>query len=148
QVADRDRCGHRANTVAGEPCSGGAARNHAARVPSRVLSQRQQAEIARLREVRAPKTRDLSLQADLSRRARDLRRMAKGLGPLAAAWDEIMPSEVASRTSLLSVSRGVLTVRATDTGVLHALSQALRAGAEERLIRRSPVPIRRVRITI
>lgn len=112
-----------------------------------MFSPRHQSELKRLRDVRSKPAPTLAIEAEMTRQATEFRRLQRGLGPLAAAWSEIVPPDLAGRTALVGVSRGVLTVRVEDSGVMHELARLLRSGAEDFLIRRSPVPLRRVKLT-
>lgn len=113
-----------------------------------MLSPKHLAELAKLRRFRAAPARSQSLDAEFSKQAAEFRRMAKGLGPLAAAWAEVVPTELAARTVLAGVSRGTLTVRVQDAGTMHELARLLRGGGEREVIRRAPTAIRRVKLTL
>lgn len=113
-----------------------------------MLDPADQNELERLRKFRAPKERDLTLRVPLGFAAQELRRMRRGLGAVAAAWGQIVPPELAERTALVGISRGVLTVRASDASAKYELERLLRSGGEAAVVRASPVSLRRVRVVL
>ena len=76
----------------------------------------------------------------------ELRRLRKNLGPVAEAWNEIVPEPLASSVRLDGVAAGVLNVRVTDSAARFELDRFLRAGGEAALLKRMPLAIRRVKI--
>lgn len=111
-----------------------------------MLGPKHEREIESLRRYRVRGERDLSLRAEMDGRARDLKKQERGLGGIAEAWAGVVPPELAERTVLVGVSRGVLTVRAADSVTKWELEVLLRSGGEAELLRRSPVSVRRIRI--
>lgn len=73
-------------------------------------------------------------------------RTARRLGDTGGAWGELCPEAWRDRTSVEGVSRGVLTVRVTDSAARFELDRWLRAGGEDALIRACRTGIRKVKL--
>lgn len=76
----------------------------------------------------------------------DLRSQKRRLAPLAAALAEVLPAEIAERTTLMGLQRGVLEIGVADSGTRFELDRFLRSGGEAALLRLIPVAVRRVRV--
>lgn len=98
-----------------------------------------------LRQRRAYTQRDRSIGPALAAIATQLRLAQRDAGPVGRLWNELIP-EILARGATLRLDRGTLRVSVSDSSSRYALDRLLRAGVEEQLIRRSPVPIRAVRV--
>lgn len=78
----------------------------------------------------------------------EMRRMRKQLAAVAAAWMEVLPAELAGLARLEGVTRGVLRVSAPDAATAFLIDRALREGGEVRLLSRTGVLLRGVRVTV
>lgn len=105
-------------------------------------------QLDRLRSWRVPVARDLTLAGPLGDQARELKRQARTFGSLGAAWQELAPQGPGERASLVSLSRGVLTVRCEDAATRFELDRWLRAGGEIALIKRAAAKLTRVRLVL
>lgn len=103
-------------------------------------------ERLRVHRVRAP--RETALGPSIEALTARLRREASRIGGVSEAWEAVCPPELADRTAVEGVHRGVLVVRAADAATRYALDRALRGGGERELVRRSPAAIRRVQVRI
>lgn len=105
------------------------------------------AKLARLRASRTLPVRDMSLGTLLTDQRRRARRTMRSHESLDEAWRRLAPSEIASQSRVLGVSRGTLTVRVADEGVRFHADRWLRSGGMSALITASPVTLIRVRLT-
>lgn len=99
-----------------------------------------------LREARARPTRDAAAGPLFTAAARDLHRLEKKLAGVAEAWEAVCPNHLLERTSILSVSRGVLSIGVADAPARFEIDRLLGAGAKRELIRRCPMTVRRIRL--
>ncbi|MBA4027930.1 MAG: hypothetical protein C0475_02095 [Planctomyces sp.] len=102
-----------------------------------------------LNQLRAWRTRgepDLTLKLPLARMSKEIRQQAGTLGRLTPAWIALVPAEARARATLVSLARGVLTVRCHDAAVRFELDRWLRGGGEMDLVRAVPSGLLRVRL--
>ncbi len=104
--------------------------------------------LKRLREWRVAPERDLTLGAPLGEFANEIKRRRRSMGSLGAMWQQLAPPELVERTSLISLSRGVLTVRCDDSACKFEIDRWLRAGGEIELIKHAATRLNRVRLTL
>jgi len=79
------------------------------------------------------------------------KQLAKGhkqFGKVVELWLELVPEELASKTRLASLSRGVLTVEVPDSVAMYELDRLLRSGVERELRERCKAPVRSVRVKV
>lgn len=100
-------------------------------------------ELLRSRRTR-PQT-DPSLSPALTSIATQLQLAKRDAGPMGQLFNELIP-ELLARSAKLRIDRGTLRISVPDSASRFALDRLLRAGIEQQLIRRSPVPIRAVRV--
>ena len=113
-----------------------------------MLRPSDQHELERLRRFKAPPRPDPSLKDMMAAQLRELKKLRRGVGVIAGAWEATISPELAERTELVSLARGSLTVRASDAAAKYQLERLLRSGAEAALVRASPVALRKVRIVL
>lgn len=113
-----------------------------------MLRPSDQHELERLRGFKAPPRPDQTLRDMMSAQLRELKRLRRGVGVIAAAWGDIIPAKIADQTELVSLARGTLTVRASDAAAKYQLERLLRGGAEAALVRSSPVALRKVKVVL
>ncbi len=89
--------------------------------------------------------RDLGLADTLGALGRNLKAEARKSGGIGAAWAAAVPAELLERTQIVALSRGVLRVRCDDAATLHQVSQWLRAGGQDQLVRLAPVALSKVK---
>ena len=106
------------------------------------------APIEGIRSQRVRPPRDLSLAPDIDRALRELTKQRRALSGTGAAWSAVVPPELAEKTTLETLSRGVLTVTVPDAATRFTLDRFLRSGGERTLIGASSAAIRKVRILI
>ena len=104
--------------------------------------------LERLRSHRVRPDFDGSLHETLSRQAKDLERTHKRLGNAAAAWGRVCPPEFLSRTAIVGLNRGVLTIRVRDASTRYELDRMLRAGGETAVLRSVNAPIRKIKLVV
>jgi hypothetical protein len=103
-------------------------------------------DLRRLRGFRNRPERDLSIVAAVRGAERDALKKHKALGGVGAAWEQIVPGSLKERVHVVSLARGVLTIRAADGVTKFELDRFLRSGGEARLARAAAVAIKRTRI--
>lgn len=79
---------------------------------------------------------------------RELKAQARRVGGLGGMWAALCPAELLPHTTLVSLSRGVLTVRCDDASAKYQVHQWLKEGGETALIRRVPAGVTKVRLVI
>jgi hypothetical protein len=113
-----------------------------------MLRPNDQHELERLRRFKVPTRPDPTLRDAMAAQLRELKKLRRGVGVIAGAWESIVPPALAHQTELVSLARGTLTVRASDAAAKYELERLLRGGAEAALVRASPVALRKVRIVM
>ncbi|MBX3353570.1 MAG: DUF721 domain-containing protein [Phycisphaeraceae bacterium] len=103
------------------------------------------ASLGKLRTLRVYAQRDLSL-ASLADTARRYQRDSKRLAGACAAWEAACPPDLLSRTSIVALARGVLTVGVDGASTRYALDRALRDGGLDALRRASSAAISKVKM--
>lgn len=84
----------------------------------------------------------------MDRELRELNKQRRANGGCATAWNAVIPPELAARTALQGLSRGVLTIAVPDASTRFTLDRFLRSGGERALIGASSAAIRKVRIVL
>ncbi len=107
---------------------------------------RREASLAKLRRLRVRPEPDLSLAAAVAPLQRELTKRRRSGGAAETAWERAVPGPLRAKATVLSLSRGVLTVRVPDASARFGLDRFLRSGGQDALIGTSPVAIKRVRI--
>ncbi len=102
--------------------------------------------IRRLQALRNVPSKDLALRAEFGALSKSIKRQARSVGGLGAALVQMLPPELAEHIEVVSMARGVLTVRAADASVKFQVDRWLRAGGEQELTLRGGVALVRVRL--
>lgn len=105
-------------------------------------------QLDNLRQWRNRPEKDLSLASPLAEVARDIKRRARSFGSLGAAWQQLTPPDLVERTSLVSLARGILTVRCDDAACKFELDRWLRSGGEVAVIKRAATTLNRVKLVL
>lgn len=107
---------------------------------------RARAALDNLRRIR-PGPRPVStIQEAVAGFENSLARRHKSLGGVAAAWMSVVPPDLAGPAELVSMARGVLTIRVQDAPARFALDRFLRAGGEREVQRASPVTLKKIKL--
>src|SRR5690554_5326492 len=93
-------------------------------------SEVQSERIARLRGFRTFPPRARDLKSDFALIEKNLQRDRRKLGSVSKAWAANCPEQLLPRTSVIAMSRGVLTIGADDSSTRFELDRWLRAGGE------------------
>ncbi|NLF33113.1 MAG: DUF721 domain-containing protein [Planctomycetes bacterium] len=75
-----------------------------------------------------------------------LAKRVKQLGQIAAAWDEVIPAELATHTALESYARGTLTVMVDSAPHRFQLDALLKSGVRQALAERCSGPLNRIKL--
>ncbi|MFN7021984.1 MAG: DciA family protein, partial [Phycisphaerales bacterium] len=97
------------------------------------MSQAGWEHLERIRRVRVRASPGMDMRRLFLAEVPEMRRLRKQLASIAAAWMEVLPSELAGQARLEGVTRGVLRVGAPDSATAYLIDRALRGGAEARL---------------
>ena len=106
------------------------------------------AALQRLREYRNRPERNLSMTAIVATTKQQVTKRHRDLAGIWAAWSAAVPARLVHATEIVGVSRGVLTIRAADTGVRFEIDRFLRSGGEAEVVRRAPIGVRRVKLVL
>lgn len=102
--------------------------------------------IGSLRTYRVHRERAEPLALSLASIRKELERRETTIGPAQAAWESVIPPEIVALSTVVSLSRGTLTVRISDSSARYATDRLLRSGLEITLLKRLPTGLRRVRL--
>ena len=108
----------------------------------------QLAGIQRVREARVRPMRDQSLAREMDRALREAALLRRAVGGCADAWSRVVPPPLLDRTSLVGVSKGVLTVRVPDAATRFELDRFLRSGGQKSLVASCRTTLNRVRLVV
>ena len=82
----------------------------------------------------------------LSAQVGAIRRQKRAVGGIGRAWAAVLPDALAEHVETIKVSRGVLTVKATNSAGRYELDRWLRSGGLTALIESATTTVRRVRV--
>lgn len=102
--------------------------------------------IESLRGLRVRPGRDQGVAELFRRTASELERAERSIGQASEAWRAVCPSDLLTRTSVVSLNRGVLTVGADSASTRYELDRMLRAGGERAVIRACRASVRKVKV--
>lgn len=103
-------------------------------------------DLRRLREFRNPRPRDLTITDAVRQVERETKKKVRSIGGVALAWETVVPPALRGRAAPVTLSRGVLTVRAADAAARFELDRFLRAGGDAALARAAGVAIKKIKI--
>jgi hypothetical protein len=109
--------------------------------PARVVE-----ELERVLRYRRRWTPDPTIQPLLQTTREQAERTNRKLGRLIELWQELVPAEVESRTSLVALRGGVLHVQVETAALIYELDRLLREGLEIELRRRFTGTLSRVKV--
>ena len=96
--------------------------------------------LGKLRHWRNRDEPDLSLHFMQSAFRKDIQKPYRQLGAMIEVWTRLLPPELASRTRLESLARGVLRVVVDSSSSFYELDRLLRQGLEQQIIREHKGP--------
>jgi hypothetical protein len=102
--------------------------------------------LERLRTSRTWPDRATPIGASLEQIRRELDQREKAIAPAEKAWISVIPPELTSRSTIVSLKRGTLTVRIPDSASRYAADRLLRAGGEIRVLKQCPRNVKRIRL--
>jgi hypothetical protein len=86
------------------------------------------ARIEALRRFRAVSPRNVSIEGEVDALLRDAKKVAKAIKAVDESWRVALPADIAPRVRAEKLSRGTLTLVATDAAVKYKLERWLREG--------------------
>jgi hypothetical protein len=104
------------------------------------------ANLEQLRQSRVRPARDLSIAATMGGIQKQLRQQARSVGGIGDAWVRLVPAGLLEQTSVVGVSRGVLTVRASTAAARFELDRWLKSGGEDALVKGATATLSRVKV--
>ena len=90
-------------------------------------------QLQMLREYRGVRERDSSIGKLVAGTAQHAQRTQRKLGQLIALWEELVPADLASHTSLSGLRHGVLHVIVDSSSAAYELDRMLRGGLTQQL---------------
>jgi len=97
------------------------------------MSERVERAISFLQRDRTPAERATSIHGYVASIRKHAEKTHRQLGRAIEAWIELVPSELAERTRLTALRRGVLHVDVDDAAARYELDRLLRDGLEDQL---------------
>lgn len=110
------------------------------------MGQQAAQRLERLRRYRATHPGAPTLANELKRQTATLAKQYRSLHGLGEAWGRVVPAEIGKTVQIVSLRRGVLTVRCGDSAAGYLLDRWLRDGGLEALRRHSPAALTRVKV--
>lgn len=104
--------------------------------------------LGRIRSFRAKPVPDWSISGMIEATVAEAQRREKNLGELTDLWIESLPTELASRTKLLTFRGGVLNVAVDSSSTMYQLDRLLREGLEAKLRAQYRGSLSRVRLSV
>jgi hypothetical protein len=105
-------------------------------------------QLETLREHRGTRERDASISNVIAGTAQHATRTHRKLGQLIARWEELLPPDLTSHTSLGGLRNGVLHVVVDSSSAAYELDRLLRGGLEKQLQQRFRGSLARIRVRI
>jgi len=102
----------------------------------------------RLRGYRNRSDRGTDLSGMTQAIAKRVKRRVREVGAVARAWEVCVPEDLRRDCELLSHTRGVVGVRASNSSARFRLDRWLRTGGEDALRREAKAPVTKVRVVI
>ena len=106
----------------------------------------QKAELERLRKWRAKKQRDTSITSVILAMQKGLRKGNRQSTSLLEAWDELVPSHIATQATPVSIKKGVLEVVTDGSATSYQLNRLIRGGLLRELQRKTKCTLRKIRV--
>ena len=104
--------------------------------------------LQRLREFRGRRERDDSIVGFVQRIATDATSTQRKLGRFIDLWERLVPRDLASRSKVLSIRRGVVSVVVESSSTMYELDRMLRTGLEQELRRQFQSSVVRIRMQV
>lgn len=104
------------------------------------------ANLEQLRASRARPERDTSIAGVMASIQGDLRKRAKAVGSIGDTWMNIAPAVIQEQTTVVGITRGVLTIRAHNASAKFVTKKWLDSGGEMALIRATPVTLTKIKL--
>ena len=105
-------------------------------------------EISILQKLRSRSPKDLTINGLVEAIQDRAEQTQKKLGELIDLWGELVPPEIAERTSLLGIRGGVLQVAAESSAIVYELDRLLREGLLKDLRSRYHGTLMRVKVQV
>ncbi len=105
-------------------------------------------QIDRLRRWRNYKGKDTTLKFLTEHVRKTYARPNTQLGRVAELWPRLVPPRLLGQTALVGLTRGVLTVRVSDSAVHYELDRLLRGGLEQQLKTQCKPGLHRIRVQV
>lgn len=103
-------------------------------------------DLEKLRKYRVRGERDRHIGDEVVRQRTELEKVRKSLKGAGEAWGKVIPEAIAKRCRLVSLARGVLSVRTEDSATGYELDRFLRGGGLREVQRACTVTVSRIKI--
>lgn len=113
------------------------------RAPGKVWNR----EIAKLRQWRAPSTRDVGIADAVQKLTADARKQHKAITSLGVAWDELVPAHLVGSSAIHRLTpAGILTVKTDGAATRYELDRWLRGVGEVLVKMKSTRTVKSIRL--
>lgn len=114
----------------------------------RLSVEQADAMLHRLRTYRVRPPRAQPITADIDRIQRDADRVHSQLGPAIESWLAVVPEPIRSRSRVVALRSGVMTVQVDSAAVRYELDAMLRANLLARLRKTLRGPLNRIKLQV
>jgi hypothetical protein len=104
--------------------------------------------LQRLRAYRGRRERDDSIVGLVQRIATDASTTQRKLGRFIDLWERLVPRDLASRSRVIAMRRGVVSIAVDSSSTMYELDRMLRGGLEQDLRREFQSAVVRVRLSV
>ena len=101
-----------------------------------------------LRAGRGPKPLRDDLAQEFADAARQLAKLQRQLGSVSTVWCEHCPPQLIGKTRIVQLSRGVLTIGASDAATRYEIDRFLRSGGKQKVVQSTVASIRRIKVVL
>lgn len=105
-------------------------------------------EIERIRAHRSGGGPDFTIGSVVERIGEAVSRQGRRSAEIVAAWDELIPPELAAHTRITAFRGGVIYVAVDESAAIYELDRLLRGGVEHEIRRRVKATVTRVKLAI
>jgi len=106
----------------------------------------QRLDILRASRVKTLPRDDLAEEFDDA--ARRLAKLERQLGSVSSVWCSVCPTELLEKSRIVQLSRGVLTIGASDSATRFEIDRFLRSGGTQQVLQSTAASIRKIKVVL